>query len=180
MDNPEQKLNTSDQTAGSTPPQQEVYLENANIDSIHGYTVHVFQSTVNHIVTEEINLESSSAEFVDSHAFNAQNSNIGKAHAEVLTLEHGDAGVVYSDQLNASGNLGAVFANAVAMNQSQSGVIVTREMQGDHIQSVLLIAGKVIGPVETKLDLRNALLLGAVAGVCIGVVISLLRLLKRR
>ena len=180
MTTPEQKPGPSDESLGSAPRQQEVYLENANIDSIHGDTVHVHQSSVNHIVTEEIDLESSHVQFVDAQSFNAEKSSIGNVHAELISLSDSDAGVVYADQVNAGGNLGAVFANAVAMNQSHSGVIVAREMHGDRIQSVILIAGKVNGPVETKLDMRNALILGATAGAFFGLVISLLRLMTRK
>ena len=180
MVTPEQKSDSSSENPAAKSGQQEVYLENANIDSIHGDTVHVSRSSVNHIVAEEIDLEGSSAQFVDSQTITAQKSNIGNAHAESISIENGETGLIYGDQVNAGGNLGAVFANAVAMNQGQSGIIVAKEMHGDKIQSVILIAGKVNGPIETKLDMRNALMLGAVAGACLGIVISLLRLMTRK
>ncbi len=179
MVTPDQKPDSTNAPAGVDTRQQEVYLENASIDSVHGENVHIHQSSVNHIVTEEIALEDSRAQFVDAQTITAHQSMMGTAHTETLTLDGSDAGVVYAENVTATGNMGAIFANAVTMNQSQAGVIVSLEMQGDRIQSVILIAGRVNGPVETKLDARNALIFGAVAGAVVGIIISLLRLTKK-
>jgi hypothetical protein len=46
--------------------------------------------------------------------------------------------------------------------------------------TVILLAREVHGPVETVLDTRGALLAGLVAGVAIGMVLYVGRLLSRR
>ena len=180
MTTPEQEQNQSNMPTEKDAEPHEVYLENADVDSIHGEIVHAHQSTIDHIVTDEADLENSHAEFIDAQKITAHQSIIGKAHAETIEMEGGDTGVIYSENANLSGNLGAIFSQAVTMNQSQAGVIVAREMKGDKIQAVILVAAKVNGPVETKLDTRNALLVGAIAGAIIGIFISIIRFTTRR
>jgi len=59
-------------------------------------------------------------------------------------------------------------------------VVVAREVHGEALRTVVLLAGRVDGPVETMVDTPRALLAGLAAGIGTGLVLVLFRLLLGR
>jgi hypothetical protein len=66
------------------------------------------------------------------------------------------------------------------MDNVQSGLIVSREINAGTIKTGVLLTGNVQGNVETAIDTPRALLLGIASGVAMGMVFFLLRLLFGR
>jgi len=65
------------------------------------------------------------------------------------------------------------------MAESQAGAIIAREVHGGFVQTTILLASKVDGPVESVLDTPRAMLAGLTAGVAIGLVMFVGKLLRR-
>jgi hypothetical protein len=63
---------------------------------------------------------------------------------------------------------------------SLSGILVGRQVQGEKIKTSVLLASKVEGEVETTLDTPRALLAGLTAGVALGLVLWLGQLITGR
>jgi hypothetical protein len=79
-----------------------------------------------------------------------------------------------------NGNIGVLIGQTAALNDSRTGVMITKEINAAKVQSVIVMAGKINGPVETLVDQRSVALFGVATGVAIGLVFSLFRLLRRR
>lgn len=77
------------------------------------------------------------------------------------------------------GNIGILVADTASIQRSRSGIIIAREIRGDKLQSVLMIARKTDAPVQTVIDQRSMLLFGLVFGVISGLVLSIFRMLKK-
>ena len=72
-----------------------------------------------------------------------------------------------------------MIGQSVTLNDHRTGLVVTREVNGGHIQSVIFLAGTSNAPVETIVDQRSVALFGIATGVAMGLVLSLFRFLKR-
>jgi hypothetical protein len=77
-------------------------------------------------------------------------------------------------------SLGALFADSASLQDSSVNLVVARKVQGSPVRTAVLLAGRVDGPVETSLDTPRALLAGLAAGVGMGLVLMLNRLLFGR
>ena len=58
-------------------------------------------------------------------------------------------------------------------------LVVARQVQGNPIHTTVLLAGKVEGAVETTIDTPRAALAGLIAGITVGLVLFVFRLLSR-
>ena len=162
------------------PTPGEVNLDNANIDSVHGEKINISDSSVHHVDAEQVNMNESSAQVVESNSISANESMIGQAHAETLSLTGGNVGLVYTRDAVVSGNAGAVIAQTTTLNECRTGFLVAREVHGGRIHSAVMLAGRVDGPIETVVDARKALIIGAVAGIVMGVIVGFFKLFIQR
>ena len=55
--------------------------------------------------------------------------------------------------------------------------MVAQQVQGDSINTAVLLAGQVDGPVKTVVDANSAMIFGAVAGLVMGLVMALFKYL---
>jgi hypothetical protein len=76
--------------------------------------------------------------------------------------------------------VGMLYADQAIMDNVNARIIIARQVNGGPIRPVVLLAGRVEGPVEPALDTPRALLAGLTAGVAFGLVMWLGRLLRRR
>jgi hypothetical protein len=180
MTTPTNNPSAPNDLATTSPTQGEVNLDNANIELIHGNQVHVTESAVNQIDADQVDMLDSHANMVDTHSFSARDSFINQAHSETMTLSDSNVGVAYTQEATLGGNIGALFTQAATLNESRAGLLVAREIHGDRIQSGFFLAGRVDAPVETVIDVRSALIIGATTGVVMGAVLGFIGLLVRR
>jgi len=66
------------------------------------------------------------------------------------------------------------------MVDSSAALLVARQVTGGPIRTGILLAGKVEGPVETRVDTPRALLAGGVAGLVTGLVLLVAQLFRKR
>jgi hypothetical protein len=66
------------------------------------------------------------------------------------------------------------------VENATAGVLVAREVHGTTLRTAVLLAGKVDGKVETLLDTVGAIGAGLAAGVGIGLILSIARVLRKR
>ena len=180
MTTPANNPSAPNEPAAPRPGQGEVNLDNANIELVQGDHVHISQSAVNHVDADQVDLLDSHAHLVDTHSFTASDSLVSQAHAETMTLSNSSVGVAYAQEATLGGNVGALFSQTATLNESRAALLVAREVHGDRIQSAILLAGRVNAPVETTIDVRSALVIGAAAGVVMGAVLGIFGLLIRR
>lgn len=124
--------------------------------------------------------ESKVTEQIIADHVTADNSFVGIIHSQAVELNNCIIGIASSHQPNLQGAIGVSIGQESILTDSRAGVVVAREVKSNHIQSVLLIAGKVEGPVEVLVDYRSIAIFGAVVGAILGVFFSLFRLLRGR
>jgi hypothetical protein len=76
--------------------------------------------------------------------------------------------------------MAVVLSDQVDMAQSRSNIVIARDVKADHVQAKVFLARTVNGEVETLLDGPRTALAGLFAGLGLGLVITLARLLFRK
>jgi hypothetical protein len=80
----------------------------------------------------------------------------------------------------ADSGMAVVLSDQVDMAQSRSNIVIARDVKADHVQAKVFLARTVNGEVETLLDGPRTALAGLFAGLGLGLVITLARLLFRK
>lgn len=134
---------------------------------ISGGDIHADQVTaqgmINQINANHVELENSAVLMVQSGSMDITNGGIGFARTEQAIFTTGGAGMLVANSVNGE-NIGA-------------NLLISREVQATAIKTTVLLAGRVEGPVETTVDARGAMFAGLAAGIGLGVVLVVTRLL---
>ena len=75
---------------------------------------------------------------------------------------------------------GVIYAQTAELHDSRTSILVAQQVHADTIRTTVLLAGRVEGPVETMVDTPRALLAGLSAGVAVGLVLFVMRLITGR
>jgi hypothetical protein len=78
------------------------------------------------------------------------------------------------------GYIGAVAGDTVSVEGARVGVTAAREVRGEKVESVILLAGRVEGEVHTVVDTRGAVIAGLVGGLVAGLIVLVGRIAFRR
>ena len=117
---------------------------------------------------------------IDASEAVVSDSGISQVYAETATLRDSVVGFVQANAVELAGSgSGMIVSQAATLANSRNGIVISRDVRGSQINAVLMLAGKVDGPVETLVDQRGLVLIGIVAGAVLGTVFSLFRLFKR-
>jgi hypothetical protein len=144
----------------------QVNLEEVNQDCVQADSVRLSQCGVGRVEASEARISDSGAGQVFADSVALRDSAVGLVQAQSVYLDGGGAAIV--------------SAQTTTLNNTRNGFVISREVHGTQVNSVVLLATKVDGPVETLIDQRGLVLIGVVAGAVIGAVFGLFRLLKRR
>jgi hypothetical protein len=155
-------------------------LSNDCLDSIQAQYVRLNQSSVGEVNADSVEIRDSNTGQVVSHQFNQGGGISWFIDTDNANIQNSAAGIVRSQSAIINGNSGLVFSQATGIKDSQVGLVVSREIDADHVQSVFLMAGEVKGTVETVVDSRNIFLFGLAAGLGLGLVSAILRLFKKK
>lgn len=110
------------------------------------------------------------AEIVTINQGGAQTINAG-----VVEITQGGAATINADSVQLTeGGAGLITAGKVVMENAQAAIVVADEVHCDDASAVLLVAKNVQGTVQTLLDARAAVLIGASLGVSLALVLWLL------
>jgi len=159
-------------------------------------TINLSQASVGTIEAELVRMSQSSAGQINATEVEVRQSISLQVEAENITLHQGGAGMIRSEHLEMSqggfaigvaneavirdSSVGALYTEHSEVAHSMAGVLVTRQVTGDHNRTVFMLAGRVDGSVETVLDTPRAMLAGLVAGVAVGMVLFVGSLLRDR
>ncbi len=165
---------------GLTEPAQSVVKKNkAVVNNVQAEMVQLDQSTVNQVTADTATIRNSNVRQVGGQTVSVTNSVTGVVHGTNINVTNSSLGVCSASEANIQGNVGVMIGQSVALNNHRTGLVVTRDVTGGHIQSVIFLAGQSHAPVETIVDQRSVALFGLATGISIGLVLSIFRLLKR-
>ncbi|HEX9117669.1 MAG TPA: hypothetical protein VGA61_16485 [Anaerolineae bacterium] len=90
-------------------------------------------------------------------------------------MSSSSAALVLADKVALEGGAGLVAAQRVELNKGMAGLVAGQEVRGDQMRTVLLVAGRVEGEVQTSLDTQQTILAGLIAGLVAGAILLLFR-----
>ncbi len=175
MTNPE---TASPQLTDSHP--EVVNIEHADVESVTASLVRMRQANAQTISADEVELAQSAAGMVTTTNFAARQSAVGGVNAQVAEVMNSTVGGVRADSVAVQGIVGGVAGGIVNVVDARVGVTAAREVRGEKIHSLVLIAGRVEGEVHTVVDTRGAILFGIVSGLCAGLIVLAGRMAFRR
>jgi hypothetical protein len=172
--------------AKNVPPVEElttpevVNLVNTQAEHVDAELVRVSHSRVGKMHAEEIDITHSGAVSVSGDTVSGRDSWIGAVQGGHITLNGGGVVALQAEQMTLNGNAGLCQANQLSMAEGSTvGILSAGKVSAEKVRTVLLLAGKVEGPVETALDTRRVLLASLVAGIATGGVLLLGKFLFR-
>ena len=78
------------------------------------------------------------------------------------------------------GIVGGVAGETVNVQNAYVGVTAAKEVRGEKVESLILLAGRVEGEVHTVVDTRGAIIAGLVGGLFAGLIVLVGRIAFRR
>lgn len=147
------------------PPVEVTRLQQARTEQVNAVTVQMEDSLAGQVTAEEVSVSESLIGLVQTRDLEAQNS--------LLAVSSATSAVVH-------GVVGVSIGQETTLADTRAGVIVTNQLTSNHIQSVVVIANHINGPVEVFADRRSIALFGILAGLALGIVFSVFRLLRGR
>ena len=150
----------------------------AAIESVNAEVVQLNQSNVKSILADSVSIQEGGTLQVNAQTFTATNCGMGIVHASSVNIINGGAGIVSAEEAEITGNVGVMIGQSVQLNNHTTSLVLAREVHGNHIQSILFLAGRSDAPVETIVDQRSVALFGLSLGIALGLVLSIFRLLK--
>jgi repressor of nif and glnA expression len=151
----------------------------AALNTVEGDVVQINQSSINQVNGDTVKVQGSSVRHIAGQSISAANSIVMMAQGNNINVSNGGVGICSVANATVNGNLGVMVGQSVTLNDHRTGLIISRDVHGGPIQSVFFIAGQTHAPVETIVDQRSVALFGAAAGVALGLVLGIFRLLKR-
>ena len=158
-----------DETVSSGPERVEadvVNLTGGPIQSVEAEVVRIRQGGANQIVAGEVEIQQGGVVHVAADAVGAHQSGILVARGNVISVDSGGVGVAIGEDVLLAGSRALLTIGGRVEIQEGS--------------SVVLLAREVHGPVHTVLDTSGAMLAGLTAGVAVGLVLFVGRMLTKR
>lgn len=159
-----------------------VNLIDSQADRIEADLVRTSRSYVSNLHAEEVEFHQAAAMDVDAQILNANTSAIGIVQAASVSATNCLLLAARGERLEINNSLtGAIYADSTNLGEgSQTGILVTGNVSGEQIRSVVLIARQVDGSVQTMIDTRQVALASVLTGVACGIVLLLGQFLFRR
>jgi hypothetical protein len=155
-------------------------LSQVTVETVKAELVRMHQSSAREIQAQDVELNMSSAASVNSARVSTTTSAIAALQSMEVTTQNSVVAAAQAERMSLSGVAGAVLAGSVELNHTHVGILAGRDVRGEQIKTVVLLAGKVEGNVTTMMDTRGALIAGLVGGLFAGIMILLGRMLFGR
>lgn len=166
--------------AEPTEQPEVVNLSQVDVGAVHAEMVRMHQSTAETITSEDVELNVSAAVGVHTQTLSAKQSIFGGVNAENADISNSLVGGVRGGTIGVQGVVGGVAGGTVNLQNARVGAVAAREVRGERVDSVFLLAGRVEGEVHTLLDTRGAIIAGLVGGLFVGVILLVGRIAFRR
>jgi hypothetical protein len=152
---------------------QVVNLRTSSVGVVQADLVRLHQSAVQGITSDEVALHQSVALDVTTVEVKAHEAALGMVTTGEAEFTNSGAGVLRAENVNLSGMAGVVVAGSANLGNTYAGLVAGREVRGDRIESLVMLASRVDGEVHTMMDTRGAVIAGMVWGLITGIVILL-------
>ncbi len=157
-----------------------VNLVRVDAGAVTAEMVRMHQSSAETITSEDVEMNIVAAASVHTQALSARQSLFGGVNAQSAEITNSVVGGVNGVNVGVQGLVGGVAGEAVSLQNAYVGVTAAREVRGEKIESIVLLAGRVEGEVHTVVDTRGAVIAGLVGGLFAGMILLVGRIAFRR
>jgi hypothetical protein len=157
-----------------------VNLAHADIGAVTAEMVRMHQSSAETINSEDVEMNIAAAGTVNATTLSARQSLLGGVNAEQADIANSFVGGVRGANLGVQGIIGSAAGETVNVQNAYVGVTAAREVRGERIESLVILAGRVEGEVHTLVDTRGAVIAGLVGGLFAGLIVLVGRIAFRR
>jgi len=155
-------------------------ISQAEVASVHAESVRMHQADAETITAEDVELRQSAAANVKASTIIAHQSGLAVVEAGEVNTSQSGLGFARAANISASGLTGAVVAGSAEIQNGMAGFVAGREVHVNESRTGVLLARTVNGDVNTVLDTRGALIAGLTGGLFAGLMLLLGRVLFRR
>ena len=157
-----------------------VNLAHTDVGAVTAEMVRMHQSNAETITSEDVEMNIAAAGGVHTQTLSARQSLIGGVNAGSAEIANSFVGGVNGTNVGVQGIVGGVAGEAVSLQNAYVGVTAAREVRGEKVESLVLLAGRVEGEVHTVVDTRGAVIAGLVGGLFAGLILLVGRIAFRR
>lgn len=157
-----------------------VNLARVDAGEVTAEMVRMHQSSAETVTSEDVEMNIAAVGGVNTQTLSARQSLLGGVNAESAEIHNSFVGGVKGTNVGVQGIVGGVVGEAVSLQNAYVGVTAAREVRGEKIESVILLAGRVDGEVHTVVDTRGAVIAGLVGGLFAGLIVLVGRIAFRR
>jgi hypothetical protein len=181
---------------GETHMSEQLLVEKEDLQVSRGDAINLSRSSVERIDAEQVTLHQSVTGQVKAGEVELRQSITGQVSAEQIDLSDSISGALESNTVHMQDSVlligrsgetviqdsavGVLVTDQAIMDNGTARLVIARQVSGGPIRPLVLLAGKVDGPVEPTLDTPRAVLAGLSAGVAFGLVLWLEKLLSRK
>ncbi len=176
---PEETMPTEAQSTESVQGEI-ISLVNSRIQSVEGASVRLNQCGVIDIRAENAEIHDSGTRHVVGQQISVSDSLMLFAQAGSAEVTDSAIGLVNTQELTANSPVVLAVGQNIQVNQTRAGILAAGEIHGEKIESIIVLARQVNGSIETKIGPRGLALIGVTAGVTLGLVVSLVNILRSR
>ena len=155
-------------------------LSQVDVETVMAESARMHQSSAKEVLADDVEMMQSAAVNVKAGDLTTHESALVLVQAGNVDMQNSVAGAVRAEEIFINGFAGAVAAGSVELGHARVGVLAGREVRGEKIESVILLARNVQGNITTVMDTRDALIAGLVGGLSAGIMLLLGRMLFGR
>jgi hypothetical protein len=155
-------------------------LARVDVGTLTAEMVRMHQSSAETITSEDVEMNIAAVGCVNTQTLSARQSLIGGVNAENAEVTNSFVGDVNGTNVGVQGIVGGVAGEAVSVQNAYIGVTAAREVRGERVESLVMLAGRVEGEVHTVVDTRGAVIAGLVGGLFAGLILLVGRIAFRR
>jgi hypothetical protein len=157
-----------------------VNLARVDVGAVTAEMVRMHQSSAETITSEDVEMNIAAAGGVNTQTLSARQSLFGGVNAESAEITNSFVGAVNGTNVGVQGLVGGVAGEAVSVQNAYIGMTAAREVRGEKVESLIMLAGRVEGEVHTVVDTRGAVIAGLVGGLFAGLILLVGRIAFRR
>ncbi|MFC2064123.1 hypothetical protein ACFLXB_03390 [Chloroflexota bacterium] len=159
-----------------------VNMIDSQVEKVEADLVRTSRTYVNTLNAEEVDLYQSGSVNTKAEIFHANSSLLGLSQGESADINNSILLAGRAVELEAKNSaIGGIYSENTNLGENtKSGILVSGNVTGEKINSVLFVARNVEGNVETILDTRQVALASVLAGIACGAVLMLGKFLFRR
>jgi hypothetical protein len=146
-----------------------VNLSHADVETVTAEMVRMHQANAGTIHSDDVDMNVAAAGAVNAENVSARQSLIGGVNTDTAQVTDSLVGGVRGSNLEIEGVIGCAAGDVINVQNARVGLAAAREVRGQRVESLVLLAGRVEGEVHTVVDTRGAIIAGAIAGLVAGV-----------